>query len=85
MRATLEQDGRVLIPKRVRDALHLRPGTRLAVERCNGELHLRPLDRKTPLTVKGGVLVFSGVATADLVAVVRRHLTARLRRLAATP
>jgi hypothetical protein len=52
------------------------------VERYNGELHLRPLDRKTPLTVKGRVLVFSGVATADLAAAVGHHRTARLRRLA---
>jgi AbrB family looped-hinge helix DNA binding protein len=82
MRAILERDGRVLIPKRVRDELHLRPGTPVALERCNGELHIRPLDRKLPLALKGGVLVFSGVATGDLSAAVGRHRTARLRRLA---
>lgn len=70
-----------MIPKRVRDALNLRPGTRLDVERCNGELHLRQLDRRFPLTMKGGVLVFSGVASTNLAAAVSRHRAARLRRL----
>jgi AbrB family looped-hinge helix DNA binding protein len=55
---TLDKAGRVVIPKTVRDELHLEPGDRLALA-LEGELvMLRPVRSSTPLRKERGVWVF---------------------------
>lgn len=80
METVLDRFGRVVLPKRVREALGLAPGTALRVEEAAGALHLRPLAEEPPLAEKDGVLVFVGKPTGDLERAVREHRELRLTR-----
>jgi AbrB family looped-hinge helix DNA binding protein len=58
MRLTLDKGGRIVIPKMLRDALHLEPGDMVEVERAGNELTLRPVRGTGPLLKEQGVWVF---------------------------
>jgi len=61
MTTTVEIDkaGRVVIPKKLRDALHLTPGTQLKVERSGDTLIFEPEIAKARLVIENGVpLIF---------------------------
>ncbi len=47
LRATLTSKGQLTIPKKVREALGLRPGDRVEFEVTDGEARLRPVRRYT--------------------------------------
>ncbi len=68
---TLDQAGRVLIPKALRQELHLRPGDTLELESESGEITLRPVHPKALLTKEHGVWVYQGepsdASIADLI------------------
>ena len=57
-KVTLDQAGRVVLPKRLRDALHLSPGDTLDVTVRGDEVTLRPRRGVTPLQKERGVWVF---------------------------
>jgi AbrB family looped-hinge helix DNA binding protein len=62
MNAIVEIDraGRIVVPKRFRDALHLTPGTRLKAERHGESLTLTPETPEARLVVEDGTpLIFS--------------------------
>lgn len=42
----LEERGRVLLPKEVRDSLHLKPGQKLLIEQKGKEIVIRPATNK---------------------------------------
>jgi AbrB family looped-hinge helix DNA binding protein len=81
METVLDRFGRVVLPKMVREALGLVPGTALRVEEADGAVHLRPITDHPPLGEKDGVLVFLGRATGDLDRAVREHRELRLARV----
>ncbi len=60
MRATITIDnaGRVVIPKNLRDDLGLKPGDSLEVSAVDHELTLRPVREATPLVREMGVWVY---------------------------
>jgi AbrB family looped-hinge helix DNA binding protein len=61
MNAIVEIDkaGRIVVPKRLRDALHLVPGTRLRIERSGDRLTLMPSSATAQLVIENGVpLIF---------------------------
>jgi AbrB family looped-hinge helix DNA binding protein len=64
---TLDRAGRVVLPKTLRDEMHLSPGDTLDVAVKGGEVILRPRRGATPLQKERGVWVFrTGVPlTAD--------------------
>ena len=78
MKTTLEKFGRIVIPKRVRDDLGLKPGTVLQIEQANQRILMEPINEGPHVVVKDGVLVFSGAATGDLVAAIKIHRHERL-------
>jgi len=82
MQASVDRFGRIVIPKRVRDDLGLRPGSVLRVEQREGEVCLVPLEEEPGLTVKEGVLVYGGQARGDLEAAVAEVRQERLDKLA---
>ncbi len=55
---TLDKAGRVVLPKTLRDELHLEPGDTLEVESEGERVTLRPLRGSTPLRKEHGVWVF---------------------------
>ncbi len=55
---TLDQAGRVVLPKPVRDQLQLSPGDSLELESSGEEIILRPARGTAPLRKKKGIWVF---------------------------
>ncbi len=59
-KTTLDRAGRVLIPKVLREELHLGPGDRLQVESHGEQITLRPVREKALLRKVKGVWVYQG-------------------------
>ena len=57
---TLDKAGRVVIPKTLRDELHLEPGDTLELDSEGERVTLRPVRSASPLRKKHGVWVFHG-------------------------
>ena len=82
MKTTLDRFGRLVIPKEIRDKLGLKPGAEIDIGDNGNEVIVKPLGDETPLEMEDGVLVYSGVATADLADAVRKHREDRLSKVA---
>jgi AbrB family looped-hinge helix DNA binding protein len=77
---TVDRFGRVVIPKETRDQFGLTPGSPVTLVDGEEGILLRPGAPSAPLTLKRGVLVFSGKAKGDADALVRQVREGRLRR-----
>jgi AbrB family looped-hinge helix DNA binding protein len=58
IRLTIDKAGRVVIPKLLREELHLEPGDSLNMESAGEQITLRPVRGTGPLTKEHGVWVF---------------------------
>ena len=60
MNATAEIDkaGRIVVPKKMRDALHLAPGTRVTLQQKGDTITLEPEAKPRGLYRKNGMLVY---------------------------
>ena len=65
MRTTIDAAGRIVVPKQLRDALGLSPGTSLDISRYGAGLQLVPGGRTAELITSDGVLVVSGTTVID--------------------
>ena len=54
---TIDKAGRLVLPKAMRDALHLKPGSSLEVERRDDELILRTPQPDAEIIYKNGIPV----------------------------
>jgi AbrB family looped-hinge helix DNA binding protein len=59
MKSTIDEAGRVVIPKAIREAAGLKPGAPLMIEYRNGRVEIERKSPKVRLVRKGGVLVAS--------------------------
>jgi AbrB family looped-hinge helix DNA binding protein len=57
-RLTIDKAGRVVIPKPLREELHLEPGDSLDMESAGQQITLRPVRGTGPLSKEQGVWVF---------------------------
>lgn len=57
MRLIIDEAGRVVIPKPVRDEMHLNPGDLVEMENSGREITLRPVQTTGTLTQREGVWV----------------------------
>jgi len=57
MRASIDAAGRVVVPKALREALHLKPGTTLEISHEDGRLVLEPIPVPMRLVRRGKGLV----------------------------
>jgi AbrB family looped-hinge helix DNA binding protein len=58
VRLTIDKAGRIVIPKPLREELHLEPGDDLELESAGEEIRLRPVRGTGPLAQEHGVWVF---------------------------
>src|ERR1700680_4538010 len=58
IRLTIDKSGRVVIPKPLREELHLEPGDALEMQSAGEQITLRPVRGTGPLTKERGVWVF---------------------------
>lgn len=79
MEVVLDRFGRIVLPKRVRDDLGLKPGSILNIEETKEAIRLTPVEGEPHLRERKGVLVFSGKSAGDLHDAVQRHREERLR------
>lgn len=66
MTITIDRAGRVVIPKSIRDRLHLGTGAELEVAVSGEEITLRAPSAETKLMEKRGVLVFGGDSDSEI-------------------
>jgi len=78
METKLDKFGRIVIPKRVRDDLGLKPGAVLQIEQADQRIVVEPVNEEPRVVVKNGVLVFSGTATGDIVGAIQVNRQERL-------
>ncbi|MBI2567618.1 MAG: AbrB/MazE/SpoVT family DNA-binding domain-containing protein [Candidatus Schekmanbacteria bacterium] len=63
---SIDRFGRIVIPKDLREALALSPGTSVSVERRGDGLVVERVHASPILVKKDGVLLFTGEAAGDL-------------------
>jgi AbrB family looped-hinge helix DNA binding protein len=78
-RLTIDKAGRVVIPKPLREELHLEPGDSIDMESIGEQITLRPVRGTGPLSKEHGVWVFhsgqslSASATDEILEQIRRE------------
>ena len=78
-RLTIDKAGRVVIPKPLREQLHLEPGDALEMETAGEQIILRPVRGSSPLRKEHGVWVFhagqplSASATEEMLREIREE------------
>lgn len=65
MEAVVDQAGRVVLPKSIRDALGLLPGTKVDISPYGAGVQLVPAGRTARLVEENGVLVAAGDTQVD--------------------
>lgn len=65
METSIDAVGRIVVPKPLRDALGLTPGSTVDISRYGAGLQLIPTGRTAPLVEEGGVLVVTGETPID--------------------
>ncbi len=81
-RITLDKAGRVVIPKPLREELHLAAGDPLQLESEGERITLRPIRPQAMLKKEYGVWVYQGEPTdASIIDLIDREREKRLREL----
>ena len=65
MEAVIDQAGRIVLPKPIRDALGLLPGTRVDISAYGAGVQIVPAGRTARLIEEEGVLVAAGETPVD--------------------
>jgi AbrB family looped-hinge helix DNA binding protein len=81
--AEIDKAGRVVVPKKLREALHLVPGTRLSLRQEGESLVIEPEGQRRGLYMKRGTLVYdAGPGSAsDAVEEVAKARDARMEAI----
>jgi AbrB family looped-hinge helix DNA binding protein len=82
METTVDNFGRIILPEQVRSDFGLAPGAVLQVEEIADGILLKPVPERAALTMKEGVLVFTGQVEGDLESALQRNREERARHLA---
>ena len=65
MKARVDSVGRIVVPKALREALGLRPGSTVDISRYGQGLQVVPVSRSAQIVLEDGVPVVTGEATID--------------------
>lgn len=66
MEVTLDEYGRIVVPKPLRDRLGIGAGTELTIEEENGHLVLKPIPEHAVLEERNGLLVSTAEINSDV-------------------
>lgn len=81
MVATIDSAGRIVIPKRLREELHFRPGQKLELSAVDGRLEIEP--RATPIRLverEGQLVAVADCEMPTLTAEMVRETLEQIRR-----
>lgn len=81
MLATLDKFGRVLIPKRVREHLGIRPASSLNIKEDGKRIIIEIIREEEPIVEKNGLLVFTGKVQNNLEHELNSSRTQRMKDL----
>jgi len=81
--AEIDKAGRVVVPKKMRDVLHLRPGTRLHLRQEGETIVIQPESKPRGLYMKKGTLVYDAGPgpVSDAVDEIARARNARMEAI----
>lgn len=84
MRTTIDKAGRVVVPKAIREAVRLRPGTEIEVRLRDGVIEIEPAPREVDIEERGRFSVAvprkrGPKLTTDVVERTRRDIEEELR------
>ena len=79
METSIDRFGRIVIPKKIRDDFNLKAGTAIRIEESEQTIVLTPIYGESNLSVKDGVLVFSGAPLIDLSDALTKHREKRIK------
>jgi AbrB family looped-hinge helix DNA binding protein len=80
----IDKAGRIVVPKKLRDALHLVPGTRLRIERSGDRMVFEHASPEPQLILKDGMWVVSGsqkITVDDVNELIRQGYAERQARI----
>ena len=81
METTLDNFGRIVIPKKVRKDFNLKSGAHLIIEETDDTIVLKPVSDEPHVIEKDGVLVFSGAATGNIEEALAKHRKERFKAI----
>ncbi len=83
MQISVDNYGRIIIPKIIREHLGLHAGSVLHIEESknNHEIVLKTIDQQTPLKLEEGIFVFTGKPIGDMDDVLETIRAERLKKL----
>lgn len=81
MQTSIDNYGRIIIPKSIREHLGLHPGSILEIEESNHDIVLKTLDEQPQLKVEEGIFVFTGKAIHNVENVLETIRSERLKKL----
>jgi AbrB family looped-hinge helix DNA binding protein len=87
MTTTIDAAGRIVIPKRLREAFNLGPGVEIDIETQADGIHLRPSGQSARVVSKKGFLVHGGSGTTglDVVDFIKRQREGRVAVMGRVP
>lgn len=81
MEASIDQFGRIVIPKKIREHFALKPGSQIRIEETDDTIVLKPLQGEPNLIDKDGILVFTGTSTGDIEQSLVQHREEQINHL----
>jgi len=72
MTVTMDKAGRIVIPFKVRQKLHLKPGVSFDIATTESAIQLQPKREKRELVYVNGILALTGPADFDIVEEIRQ-------------